>query len=86
MALGTAVILYVNPVLLTHCSNAPVTDPGAAGAAGFTVIFTGALVAVVGEAQGSLEVITTVTTSPLFKVELVNVVLLVPTFAPFTFH
>ena len=36
--------------------------------------------------QGALEVRTQVTTSPLFKVDEVNVALLVPTFPPFTFH
>lgn len=38
------------------------------------------------ETQGKLEVITQVTISLLFKVDEVNVVLLVPTLLPFTFH
>ena len=43
-------------------------------------------VAVVGFAQASDDVITTVTTSPLTSVELWKVLLLVPAFTPFTFH
>ena len=60
--------------------------PGAAGAAGLTVMLTGALVAVVGFAQGASDVMTTVTTSPLTNVVLVKVGLLVPALVPFTFH
>ena len=44
------------------------------------------LVAVVGEAHDALLVITTVTTAPLVKVVVVNVLALVPEFTPFTFH
>jgi hypothetical protein len=51
----------------------------------FTVIVTGADVAVVGDAQVSLEVITTVTTSPSFKPVLENVDP-VPALDAFTFH
>ena len=43
-------------------------------------------VAVVGTAQGALEVKITVTTSPLFKVAEVKVFELVPAFTPFTCH
>ena len=43
-------------------------------------------VAVVGFAQPSDDVITTVTTSPLANVELWKVLLFVPAFTPFTFH
>ena len=43
-------------------------------------------VAVVGLAHASLDVKITVTTSPLFKVVVVNVVEFVPTFPPFTCH
>lgn len=54
--------------------------------AGNTVIFTGALVTVAGEGHTALDVIITVTTSPLFSEVLVKEVLLVPTFTPFTCH
>ena len=50
------------------------------------VIFIGALVAVVGFAQASLLVMTTVTTSPSASVDELYVSLFVPTFAPFTCH
>jgi len=50
------------------------------------VIAMGLLVAVNGLAQGSLLVITTVTTSPLFKIPVVKVGLLVPAFIVFTCH
>lgn len=52
----------------------------------FTVIFT--LFEVAGEplAQPKLEVIITVTTSPLFNEVEVNVEEFVPTFPPFTCH
>lgn len=86
MALGTAVILYTRLLRLIHCSEPPVIEPGIAGAAGLTVMLTGELFAVNGEAQGAFEVITTVTTSPLFNVELEKLGLFVPTFIPFTFH
>jgi hypothetical protein len=43
-------------------------------------------VAVVGTAQGALEVRITVTTSPLFRVVEVKVFELVPAFTPFTCH
>ena len=51
-----------------------------------TVMVIPVLVAVVGEAQLALEVITQVTTSLLAKVVLLNVVELVPTFVAPTFH
>lgn len=53
---------------------------------GDTVIVTVFEVAGLPETQGKLELITHVTTSLLFKEEEVNVVLLVPTLLPFTFH
>lgn len=53
---------------------------------GDTVIVTEFEVAGLPETQGKLEVITHVTTSLLVKVDEVNVVLLVPTLLPFTFH
>ncbi|HYC27664.1 MAG TPA: hypothetical protein VEB42_02595 [Chitinophagaceae bacterium] len=43
-------------------------------------------VAVSGDAQVSLDERTTVTTSPLFRVELLKVELLVPASTPFIFH
>ena len=60
--------------------------PGATGAAELTVMGMGELVAVVGLAHGALDVITTVTASPLTKEEVENVGLLVPALFPFTFH
>ena len=51
-----------------------------------TVIVTELDVAVVGDAQAELEVMTQVTTCPFVSVVVVYVALLVPTFAPFTFH
>ena len=51
-----------------------------------TVMVTELLVAVVGEAQGSLLVRITFTTSLLLSDEELNVLLLVPTFTPFTCH
>jgi hypothetical protein len=54
---------------------------------GFTVIVVPAEVAVVGEAQPALEVITTVTTCPLVNVELVKVAPVAPeTFTPLICH
>ena len=43
-------------------------------------------VAVVGDAQAELDVITHVTVWPFVSVVVVYVALLVPTFVPFTFH
>ena len=76
----------MRPVLLIQASAAPVIAAGAAGAAGLTVIVVFALVAVVGDAHGAFEVNTTETLSPLFRVVVVNVGLLVPTFVPLTLH
>ena len=50
------------------------------------VIVTPLLVAVAGDAHGSLLVITTVTMSPSLSVVVVNVLLLVPAFTPLTCH
>jgi len=52
----------------------------------FTIIVIPALVAVVGLAQGEFDVIMQVTTSPFIKVVVVNVVLFIPAFTPFTCH
>jgi hypothetical protein len=50
-------------------------------------MFITTLLLVAGDmAQGALEVMTTVTMSPLARVEDVNVALFEPTLAPFTFH
>lgn len=43
-------------------------------------------VAVTGKAQLAVDVSTQLTTSLLFKVVVVNVLLFVPVFTPFTFH
>ena len=56
------------------------------GKFGFTVIVIPVLVAGLPVAQVALDVNTTVTISPLFKVVVVNILLLVPALAPFTFH
>ena len=53
---------------------------------GATVMVNALDVAVVGDAQGELEVITTVITSPLANVPGVKLALLGPTFVPFFFH
>jgi len=53
---------------------------------GFTFMVTALLVAGLPVAQVALEVITTVTTALSANVVVVNVGLLVPAFAPFTFH
>jgi hypothetical protein len=57
-----------------------------AGKLGFTVIVTALLVAGLPVAHIAFDVITTVTTSLLDKVLVVNVALLLPAFTPFTFH
>lgn len=54
--------------------------------AAVTVMVTALDVAVVGLAQGALDVSTQVTTSPLARVILVYVAELVPTLLPFNFH
>ena len=53
---------------------------------GFTVIVIVLDVAVVGEAQVALEVMITLTTSPLFKLLDVKVAPPPPAFTPFTCH
>jgi hypothetical protein len=79
---GVAVKVTDVPGQILFALGATVTDGTGAG---FTVIVT-VLLAVVGEAQVALEVRVTFTISPLFKVELLNVGLLVPTLLPFTCH
>ena len=57
------------------------------GTTDVAVIVIGLLAAVAGLAQGSLLLIVTVITSPLFKVVVVKVDAVCPvTFTPFTFH
>ena len=53
---------------------------------GFTVMVTALLVAGLPVAHVAFDVITTVTTSLLDNVLVVNVALFVPAFVPFTFH
>ena len=50
------------------------------------VIVIGVLVAVKGLAQATVDVMITVTWSPLFKLFVINVEELVPAFIPFTCH
>lgn len=80
---GVAVNVILFPGQIVVAEAAKLT---AGTGAGNTVIVIPALVAVAGDAQGAFDVITTVTTSLLFKPLLVNVALFVPTFTPFTFH
>ena len=57
------------------------------GITNVAVIVIGLLAAITGLAQGSLLLIITVTTSPLFKVVVVKVDAVCPvTFTPLTFH
>ena len=57
------------------------------GITNVAVIVIGLLAAITGLAQGSLLLIITVTTSPLFKVVVVKVDAVCPvTFTPFIFH
>ena len=71
---------------MIHRPDEPVIVPGVAGVAAETVIAVFALVTEAGDAQGALDVSTTVTISPLLSVDEVKTGLLVPTFTPFTFH
>ena len=79
---GTAVKVMLPPEHIEVVGEVIVT----VGVTLEVVIAMGLLVAVNGLAQGSLLVITTVTTSPLFKIPVVKVGLLVPAFNVFTFH
>ena len=60
--------------------------PGVAGVPGFTTMVTPVVVAVVGLAHAAFDVRTTLTTSLLVIVVLLNVALLVPTGLPFINH
>ena len=80
---GVAVNVTVVPGQIVFADAATVTEGTGAG---FTVIAISVLVTATGDAQPALEVICTVTMSPLLKVVEVKEELLVPTFTPFTFH
>ena len=69
-----------------HTGVVPVIVPGVAGVPGFTVIEMLLLDADAGEAQVAFDVKTTLTISPLVRLVVVKVALLVPAFAPFTNH
>ena len=81
VAVGVKLTLF--PAQIDVVFEASVTDGTKIG---FTVIVIPLLVAVAGEGQRTLLVITTVTTSPLASVVDVKVALFVPAFTPFTFH
>jgi hypothetical protein len=82
---GVAVNVTADPaqVGLVPAVNAMLTEGTSTG---FTVMVMPALVAVVGLAQVALEVSTQVTTWPVVKALVVNVVLLVPAGVPLTCH
>jgi hypothetical protein len=82
---GVAVKVTADPaqVGLVPAVNAMLTEGTNTG---FTVMVMPALVAVVGLAQVALDVSTQVTTWPVVKALVVNVVLLVPAGVPFTSH
>ena len=67
----------INLLLTTHT---------VAGVPGLTVIVTGALVAVVGEAHVAFDVSITVTKAPFVSEVVLNDELFVPAFTPFTCH
>lgn len=69
-----------------HVRLVPAIVPGITGVPGLTVIVIVLPEATVGNAQGALEVIRTLTTSPLFKLAVVKIELFDPTFVPLTFH
>ena len=81
---GVTVNVTLVPVHIVLPGAAAMLTDGATAAV--TAIVIEFEVAVVGFAQASDDVITTVTTSPLTSVELWKVLLLVPAFTPFTFH
>jgi hypothetical protein len=82
---GVAVNVTADPaqVGLVPAVNAMLTEGTNTG---FTVMVMPMLVAVVGLAQGELDVRTQVTTWPVVKELVVNVALLVPAGVPFTCH
>ena len=80
---GVAVKVMLVPAHIGPDGLATIVTDGTG--AGVIVIVIALDVAVVGEAQLALEVITTVTTSPLFS-EVEEKVAPVPEFVPFTRH
>ena len=80
---GVAVNVALLPAQIVVADAVTETD-GVTNA--FTVMVIPVLVAVAGEGQVALLVITTVTTSLLASVVEVKVALFVPAFVPFTFH
>ena len=80
---GVAVNVMLVPAQIVVALAAMLTLTGKFG---FTVIVTVLDVAGLPVAHVALEVTTQVTTSPLFKAVVVNVLELVPAFVPFTFH
>lgn len=64
----------------------PAMAEGIAGVPGLTITSIALLLAKEGDMHEALEVILTLTLSPLAKVELVNVGLFEPTVAPLTLH
>lgn len=81
---GVAVNIKEAPAHIVPVGLAAIDTPGVTLA--FTLIVTGALVAVGEVVQFALEVITTVTTSPLLNVVEVNIGLSVPAFEPLILH
>ena len=81
--MGDAVKVTLLPehivVALAETDMAGVTE-------GFTIIVTALEVAVVGDAQGAVDVMTQVITSPFANAAFIYVLLLVPAFPPFSFH
>ena len=82
--MGTAVKVTLVPAQIVLPGFAVTDTEGTT--TGFTTIVMLLEVAVVGLAQRALLVNTQVTICPLVSVVVVKVVLLVPTFPPFTFH
>ena len=82
--MGVAVNVTEVPAQIVPAGTAAIVTDGTTEAVTTIVMLFDE--AVVGEAQGSLDVRITVITSPLFKVAEVNVFELVPAFTPFTCH
>ena len=79
--------LAVNVILPPEQTDVELGVTDTDGVTEVVVMFIGLLVAVVGLAQGSLLVITTVTASPLLSDEVVKIDDVCPaTFTPFIFH
>ena len=82
--MGTAVKVTLVPAQIVLPGFAEMDTEGTT--TGLTTIVMLLEVAVVGLAQVALLVNTQVTICPLVRVVVIKVVLLVPTFPPFTFH